>query len=84
LREHPPKNVPGGTNLLKFEEMNQISQGTVVAAVRHCPLVRRIGALAEHAPRVIFGWSGFVKRGLVMTGLFIGGWRHIFMPLTQV
>ena len=46
---HAPEHRRGGTNLLILEQVDQVAQAAVVASVSHCPLERRMQALAESA-----------------------------------
>ena len=52
LCQHAPQNCRRGTNLLELEQMDQVAQSAVIAAVGNRPLKRRIRALAEQAPRL--------------------------------
>src|SRR5713101_882736 len=75
LRQHAPQNCRRGTNLLELEQMDQVAQFTVIAAVGNRALERRIFTLAEQAPRfrtirlrpMNVGWEiqGFSANGAV-------------------
>ena len=52
LRQHAPQNCRCGTYLLELEQMDQVAQFTVIAAVGDGALERRIHALTEQAPRL--------------------------------
>jgi hypothetical protein len=52
LCQQAPQNCRRRTNLLELEQMDQVAQFTVIAAVGDRPLKRRIHALAEQAPRL--------------------------------
>lgn len=54
LGQHASQNRRRATNLRKLEQMDQVAQFTVIAAVGDRPLERRIGALAEQAPGLNF------------------------------
>ena len=52
LCQHPPQNCRCGAHLLELEQMDQVAQFTVIAAVGNRPFVGRIHALTEQAPRL--------------------------------
>jgi hypothetical protein len=49
-----PRTAAAGRNLLKLEQIDQVAQFTVIAAVGDRRLERRIGVLAEQAPALNF------------------------------
>src|SRR5208337_4139037 len=69
LRQHASQHCRRGTNLLKLEQMNQVAQSAVIAAVGDRPLERRIRALTKHAPRLSTPHFFAIHIGRDMQGL---------------
>ena len=52
LCQHAPQKCRRRTNLLNFEQMNQVAQFTVITSIGNRPLERRVHAPTKRAPRL--------------------------------
>ncbi len=88
LRQHAPQNCRRRTNLLKLEQMDQVAQSAVIAAIGNRPLERRINAPAERAPRV-FNFSFSLIRTIRLCAIDPGrdtqglSANHAVLPLQR-